>query len=133
MSVKGKNGARIEYQSRRLQQPKPAEFAGSYGPSSEVFNAKPGSIDHFLVERYCLYAVRGKSIWRTNIHHLPWPLQYAFAEVENNSVAQAHGIELPNRTPVLHFAREIDVFIWAPENLQSADAPSAQKQKQLLR
>src|SRR5438874_2155307 len=83
----------IECRSRRLQRPKPAEFAGSYGPISGVFNAKPGSIDHFLVERYCLYAVRRENIWRTNIHHLPWPLQYAFAEVEKDTVAQSLGLE----------------------------------------
>src|SRR5437868_6240355 len=92
MSAKGRGGAEIEYASRRMQRPRPAEFRGRYGPNSEVSNAQPGSIEHFVVERYCLYTVRGGRVWRGNIHHLPWPLQYAHAEIERNSVAASHGI-----------------------------------------
>jgi uncharacterized protein YqjF (DUF2071 family) len=80
-----------------------------------VFNAQPGGIEHFVAERYCLYAVRGGRVWRGNIHHLPWPLQLGHAEIDMNSVAESHGIQLPQRTPLLHFAREIDVLIWPPE------------------
>lgn len=117
MSVSGRSSTRMEYSSRRLQRPKPAEFAGSYGPISDAFNAKPGSFDYFVAERYCLYTARGNSIWRGNIHHSPWPLQHAYAEIENNSVAQSHALQLPERTPLLHFARELDVFIWPREQL----------------
>ncbi len=116
MSAEGRGTDKIQYSSRRLQPPKPAEFNGSYGPTSGVFQAQPGSIEHFVVERYCLYTVRaGGQIWRGNIHHLPWPLQRAEAEIKSNTVAQSHGIQLPTAAPLLHFAREIDVFIWPPE------------------
>jgi uncharacterized protein YqjF (DUF2071 family) len=115
MRADGRRGPQIKYSSRRVQRPRPAEFRGNYGPESEVFRAQPGSIDHFVVERYCLYTSRGGSVWRGNIHHMPWPLQYAHAEIEANSVPESHGIELPKRTPLLHFAREIDVLIWPPQ------------------
>src|SRR4051812_21457415 len=110
-------GDRVEYFSSRLQGPRPAEFAGTYGPSdSGTFNAVPGSIEEFLVERYCLYTAdkRGR-IYRGNIHHLPWPLQRAQADIATNNVAQSQGIELPNEKPLLHFAKRLDVFIWLPE------------------
>jgi uncharacterized protein YqjF (DUF2071 family) len=107
----------VQYSSRRLQRPRPAAFAGSYAPAGiETFNASPGSIEQFLVERYCLYTAdsRGK-IYRGDIHHLPWPLRRAEAKFEVNNVAQSHGIQLPNIPPLLHFAKELDVFIWLPE------------------
>ncbi|HET8874378.1 MAG TPA: DUF2071 domain-containing protein, partial [Gaiellaceae bacterium] len=31
-------------------------FSGSYGPAGAPFEAEPGSLEHFLAERYCLYA-----------------------------------------------------------------------------
>src|SRR5688572_14299587 len=37
--------------------------------------AVPGSLDFFLLERYCLYAADEKTIYRSRIHHRPWPLQ----------------------------------------------------------
>src|SRR3954470_12607597 len=49
-------GDQVEYESRRTEKPKPAELLGSYAPESQkVFNAAPGTLEHFLVERYCLY------------------------------------------------------------------------------
>lgn len=48
-----------------------------------------------------------------HIHHLPWPLERAEAEIRVNELPAAHGIALPNRAPVLHFARELDVYIWS--------------------
>ncbi|MCU1284206.1 MAG: hypothetical protein JWO13_556 [Acidobacteriales bacterium] len=117
MKVSVGAGDQVEYKSERLQKPCPAEFVGAYGPSdSGVFNAAPGSIEEFLVERYCLYTAdaRGR-IHRGNIHHLPWPLQRAQAEIRTNNVAQSHGIALPNEKPLLHFAKRLNVFIWLPE------------------
>jgi uncharacterized protein YqjF (DUF2071 family) len=117
MSVSVSDGDRVQYSSRRLHKPVPAEFAGSYAPlGDEIFNASPGSIEHYLVERYCLYTADERGgIYRGDIHHLPWPLRRAQAKFEINNVAQSHGIKLPNTEPLLHFAKELDVFIWLPE------------------
>lgn len=117
MSVSLDTDNKFHYESRRLQHPKSAEFVGTYAPTaSATFNAAPGSIEEFLVERYCLYTAdkRGR-IHRGNIHHLPWPLQQARADIQVNNVAQSHGIRLPEETPLLHFAKQLDVFIWPPE------------------
>jgi hypothetical protein len=39
-------------------------------------------------------------------------LQNAEAEVEANTVAAAAGIPLPETSPLLHFARRLEVLIW---------------------
>jgi uncharacterized protein len=91
-------------------------FDASYAPASEVYEAQPGTLEHFLTERYCLYArTPSGSVYRTDVHHLPWPLQRARAEIRCNTMAGAHGITLPNDPPLLHFAARVDVAIWAPE------------------
>lgn len=104
--------SQIEYRSRRLQEPRPAEFLGRYWPISEARQRGKNSLEYFLTERYCLYAIRGGKVFRAYIHHLPWPLQDAEAEIEVNTMAQAAGIELPKTTPILHFSRFIEVLIW---------------------
>src|SRR5579864_6213125 len=80
MSVKT-TPSQIEYASRRLQHPRPAEFLGRYWPASEPRQREKGSIEHFLTERYCLYVVRSERVSRAVIHHLPWQLQDAEAEI----------------------------------------------------
>jgi hypothetical protein len=50
---------------------------------------------------------------RVDIHHPPWPLQPAAADIRENTLAQAAGIGLPSIAPVLHFATRQDVVNWA--------------------
>jgi uncharacterized protein len=90
-----------------------ASFHAWYRPTSHVFTAQPGTLEHFLTERYCLYAkwLNGR-IWRAEIDHEPWPLQTAEADVRLNTMARAAGIELPDQAPLLHFARLINVRVW---------------------
>ena len=79
--------------------------------------ARPGSLEHFLTERYCLYAASRRRLYRGEIHHLPWELQEAKVELAENSMAQPAGIELPPQPDLAYFARELKVLFWAPERL----------------
>jgi uncharacterized protein YqjF (DUF2071 family) len=103
-------GGEIHYQSRR--QGSGAEFRGRYQPITDVCRREYGSIAHWLTERYCLYTVHRDHVYRGEIHHQPWPLQDAAAEIEINAVAPAAGISLPASAPLLHFARKLEVLIW---------------------
>ena len=73
--------------------------------------SQPGSLEHFVTERYCLYAVLGRQVLRADIHHHPWPLQQAEARIEVNSMARASGIDLVGE-PVLHYAKRMDMVVW---------------------
>lgn len=119
MKVTGRGGAKIEYVSKRQHGPKPAELKCSYGPASpRTFQAHPGSLDHFLTERYCLYVTSRKRLYRAEIHHLPWSLQGAEISVETNTMAQPVGLQLPLQPDLAYFARELKVLFWAPERLR---------------
>jgi uncharacterized protein YqjF (DUF2071 family) len=92
-----------------------AKWRAAYAPTSPPRHAAPGSLDYFLAERYCLYTVwRGKT-YRGNIHHVPWSLQDAKLNLEENTVAQAAGIDLPPVPRAVSFARELKVLIWPLE------------------
>jgi uncharacterized protein YqjF (DUF2071 family) len=103
----------VHYRARRLSTDGPAaEFAGTYGPTGEPDSPGPGTLAHFLAERYCLYTLddRGR-IYRADIHHPPWPLQAAALELDANTMTAGLGLELTG-DPVLHFSRRQDVVIW---------------------
>lgn len=107
----------VHYKSARRHAGKVAEFEADYRPVGGPKESAKGSLEEFLTERYCLYAVQGRRIYRAEIHHIPWSLQGATADITSNTVAAAAGIELPAEPPLLHFARHLEVLVWAPERL----------------
>jgi uncharacterized protein YqjF (DUF2071 family) len=108
-------GESFSYSCRRLDHPQPAEFRGSYRPTSPPRARDKTTLEHFFTERYCLYSLRRGKVLRAYIHHLPWPLQDAEAEIELNTMASAAGIHLPTTPPLLHFSRDLEVLVWWPE------------------
>ena len=115
------NAGWIRYNSHRKDhKSSPASMRARYRAIGDVFHAHPGSIEHFLAERYCLYTEDEKSrIIRCEIHHPRWPLQSAEAAMEENTMAAAAGITLAELKPeLLHFSRRQDVMVWAPQGLK---------------
>ncbi len=108
---------RITYRSDRTDD-SDARFLGTYAPLGPASSPIRGSLDYFLTERYCLYHLshRGRP-YRVEIHHPPWRLHAAEAEISLNSMAAASGLVLANHRPVLHFARRQDMVAWPPEFL----------------
>ena len=104
----------INYRSHRTHRhAPPADFVGSYSPTGAVYQSVPGSFDAWLTERYALYTIgRRGQVCIGEIHHIPWPLQPASANLETNTMAQASKLTLPATAPVLHFVRHLDVVVW---------------------
>jgi hypothetical protein len=107
--------AAASYGSFRLARPRGIEFRADYEPTSEPYLAEPGTLEHWLTERYCLYArsPRGELL-RTEVHHRPWPLQRASAEIKRNDLFAPHGLSLSGPPKLLHFSRRLDVVVWPP-------------------
>lgn len=102
---------KISYSSRRGG----AVWQATYRPTSNVRLATPGTIDHWLTERYCFYAVHKGRAYRGEIHHSPWPLQNAFADIRENTIAEAAGMALGGPASITSFTREMEVHVWAPQ------------------
>ena len=100
----------------------PADFSAEYGPIGDPAPARPGTFAWWGTERYCLYSVdRRGAIYRAEIHHAPWPLRPAEARIQRNTMTSAAGIKLPDLQPVVHFARRLDVKVWAPVRVADAE------------
>jgi len=108
----------IEYSSERLGCDVPVTFRGRYRPTADPCYPKPGTLEHFLTERYCLYTCdRSGNLLRADVHHHPWPLQPAAAQIRENTVASSQGIPLPTTPPLVHFSKRLDVVVWSPQVL----------------
>jgi uncharacterized protein YqjF (DUF2071 family) len=104
----------IDYECVRLEE-SGRVFSGRYRPDGPVAQAGPGTLESFLVERYCLYTTdAGGMLHRAEIHHAPWPLQVAEAEIELTTLAP---LELDG-PPVCHFSRRLDVVVWPLEQVR---------------
>jgi hypothetical protein len=118
MRVRTSGDGGIHYASRRIRGGARAEFAASYRPAGPVAAPGPGTLDHWLTERYCLYAVdSARRVYRAEIHHAPWQLQPVEARIHRNTMAAAVGIALPERAPRLAFSARLDVVVWWPEEI----------------
>jgi uncharacterized protein YqjF (DUF2071 family) len=112
-------GAAIRYRSeRRHRGALPATLTARYRPVGEAYRSQPGSLEHWLTERYCLYSANRRGVvWRGEIDHAAWPLQSAEAEIEEHTMTAQIGLATPAARPVLHFARRLDVIAWWPERI----------------
>jgi uncharacterized protein YqjF (DUF2071 family) len=106
-------GARVRYASQRRHRGAPtAEFVADYGPTGPVERAGPGSLAGWLTERYCFFTIdRHGGVRCAEIHHAPWPLQPADAEIARNTMLASLPVALEGR-PILHFSRRLDVQVW---------------------
>ena len=108
----------IAYESVRRTRPRGLAFSARYAPTGEAYEARPGSVERWLTERYCLYAESsGGGLVRTEVHHGPWPLQPARAEIDRNELGDPFGLDLAGEAPLLHFSRALDVVLWPSERL----------------
>jgi uncharacterized protein YqjF (DUF2071 family) len=108
----------IEYVSARDdRRAAPADFSARYRASGAPQRPAPGSLEHWLLERYRLYTVgpRG-SVLFAGIRHRPWSLAAADVEIRANTMAAPLGME-PGPRPSAHVASDQDVVFWLPRRV----------------
>lgn len=89
-----------------------AAFYAKYISTSDVYYAEKDTLDHWLMERYCLYSFDSRNnIYCAEVHHRPWPLQKADVEIRENTMTEEFHIRL-DRKPVIHYSKGVDSQVW---------------------
>ncbi|MBS1875210.1 MAG: DUF2071 domain-containing protein [Acidobacteria bacterium] len=117
MDIERTNDGVSLYTCRRVHRgAPPAKFSAGYRPTGAPRPSEPGSLEHWLTERYVLFSTdrRGR-LYRGDIHHAPWLLQPAKADIAINTMTEQLGVTLPAARPILHFAKPLDVLVWTLE------------------
>ena len=84
---------------------------------SEPAAAEPGTLEHFLAERYVLYAEKDRRLYLGRVHHTPYPLQRAEVIACEETLLAAAGIARGDEAPIAHCAAGVDVEVFALEGV----------------
>jgi uncharacterized protein YqjF (DUF2071 family) len=116
IAIEPAHGGSFTYAHRRRSGA--VAFDATYGPLEPVRMAVPGTLEHFLTERYCFYSRRPDgALFRVDVHHEPWPLQRAHATFRTNTMLAPYDLALEGPPLSLLFAQRVDVVAWSPERV----------------
>ena len=107
----------FHYKSMRTHRGEPsADLECEYRPLGPTFEASPGTIEHWLTARYCMYmADKQKRIVRGEIDHEPWALREAQAIVHCNTMDRLARDRLTGLITAVHYSSKIKVVAWGKE------------------
>lgn len=110
-------GDRLRYSSRRYGREAAASdlhaVVGGRPHAAPTGQAEPGTLEHFLVERYFLYtrAPNGQ-LWRGQVHHAPYLLQTAKLTCLEESLLAASGIVVAGGPCHVLYSPDVSVEIF---------------------
>ena len=121
----------VRYESRRLWPgPKPAELSLRYRIGESIGAAEPDTFEHFLAERYLLFACselppdaarpEGAPLRVGQVHHRPYPLHRAEVLEVRESVVAACGLPQTSGPPHVLYSPGVDVDVFALKELPAA-------------
>jgi len=116
-----RDGDTIDYRSSRADARSEGRAAMSarwtIGPP--LGSAVAGTAEHFLAERYILYARDGAgSLWSGRVHHAPYPLHAATLERLEESLVAAAGLRPTSAPASVLYSPGVDVEVFALERVR---------------
>ncbi len=110
---KDADGATVSYRSVRRLGGAGAGLAVTWRIGAPLGTASPGTLDHFLVERYVLFAQRRHRLLGARVRHASYPLRAAaVSSLDETLCAQAGLPAMPSPPPMVHFSPGVDVDIF---------------------
>jgi uncharacterized protein YqjF (DUF2071 family) len=107
----------INYHSTRSNDLGRVFFEATWSTGKTFSAAQPGSVEFFLVERYCLYSLKDGILYRSRIHHEPWCLGSAELLRYKSTMVESASLPTPTSTPLVYSTAPVHVGIWLPEKL----------------
>lgn len=98
--------------TRRRSETGSASYAIRAQVTGPVNPARPGTLEHFLLERYILYTRFQDRLYLGRVHHSPYPAQPAAVLAFDEDLLAAAGISRPQGIPMAHFAQGVDVDVF---------------------
>jgi uncharacterized protein len=109
----------IVFNSIRSEKNSSAKFNAAWKIDADMLPAEAGSLNFFLVERYCFYTISKKKLYRCRVFHRPWPLHEVSLLKYKSSMIEANGLPAPGGEPLLHGGGPVNVEIWALQDVST--------------
>ena len=103
--------------SRFLQVNVRTYVRGGGRPGVYFFSLDASSLAAVRAARWALRLPYVQRLHNIEIHHPPWRLQVATAEIHHNTLVESLDLTTPMRTPLLHYAARQDMLAWWPRAL----------------
>jgi uncharacterized protein len=97
---------------RQWPRPLPASYATRATAGGPTRVAEPGTLDHFLIERYILYSRHTTNLFQGRVHHSPYPIQSATIHSFDETLSNTWNIQRPDTPPLAHFSTGVDVEVF---------------------
>ena len=111
----------IDFRSNRTDTrgPQPAHAHVRYRPvEGPMTPSAPGTIDHFLIERYILYAQDdARQLYRARVHHAPYEVQKAELLDLDETLIWSAGVKREEQPRLRHYSRGVSVRIYPIEKV----------------
>jgi uncharacterized protein len=98
---------------RQWPGPIPASYCTRASVGGPTWVAEPGTLDHFLIERYILYSRKNDRLFQGRVHHLPYPVQSANIDYIHETLLSTWNVQKSNAPPLVHFSTGVDVEVFA--------------------
>jgi uncharacterized protein YqjF (DUF2071 family) len=114
-----RDGDRVHYHSeRRWPAPRPATLDLEYEIGEDHGPSAPGTLEHFLVERYHLFARHPLlGLVQGEVRHQPYPLRRARVHQLHQSLLPPAGITTTAERTTDWFSEGVDVDVFPPRRL----------------
>ena len=88
---------------RQWPGPIPASYSTRASVGGPTRVAGPGTLEHFLIERYILYSRKADSVFQGRVHHTPYPVQSANVDYIHESLLNSWNLHKPEGIAVSPF------------------------------
>ncbi|MFG6119973.1 YqjF family protein [Thalassobacillus sp. B23F22_16] len=110
MEMKETNG-HYTYRSIRKKAAS-GDFEVSYHPVSKTYSPEHGSLSHWLMERYVFWQKKGNGLIQGDVHHLPWEVQDASADIDTETLTSFLPPPSFSGETFYHYADSRRVLLW---------------------
>jgi len=111
------SGRRVHYFLR-----KSGEHGGEFEANWQIGPALPSpavdSLEFFLIERYCLFAMDQNRLYHCRVYHVPWLVRTADLIFYRSNLIAAEGLPEPSGPPLVHFGGDQHVEVWPLEEIR---------------
>jgi uncharacterized protein YqjF (DUF2071 family) len=125
-----RSGTRIRYECQRMWPGRPGVGGKVEAEIGDIFTglnrdfgpgrAVPGSLEHFLVERYLLYTQKGNHLFSGSVHHAHYPLREAKVTSIEQSFLSDLGLHCDRPPDHVVFSEGVSVEVFALESVVGA-------------
>ena len=102
MTLKREPDGVLDY--RTVRSKTGASLSARFRPGDALGPSAPGTLEHFLLERYLLFNLRGGAVRKGHVHHVPYPARRCEVLSLEESLTRAAGlpptaVALPRASP----------------------------------